>query len=257
MSRSITEYVDEGRSRKSKIARGQEWDAPGARLKKRLVRTPEARSRVRLALTRVLMPRSRLRAKALTSRGLLRLNLGAHLDRKPGFYNVDLAGIPVDLAWDLTRPLPFPMSSVDAICHDHTLEHLPLNAGLGLTRECFRVLRPGGRLRISVPDAGAAIGDYTAGKAQDAPTALLELQRLFYEWGHRTMYDSETLALLLSECGFESIEPCAFGESRIEPCPDVSFRPGSLYIEAMKPLRRGEADPSVGTPNAQVRGGGP
>jgi hypothetical protein len=70
---------------------------------------------------------------------------------------------------------------------------------------------------------------------REAPTPLLEMQRLFYEWGHRTMYDRDTLTMLLDECGFAEIEECAFRQSKIEPCPDVSCREGSLYMEARKP----------------------
>ena len=60
------------------------------------------------------------------------------------------------------------------------------------------------------------------------------MQRLFYDWGHMTMYDSETLVLLLTDCGFSDVRTCAFRDSRIEPCPDESYRAGSLYVEGVK-----------------------
>ena len=231
----IAAYVSTLETRSVAISHGRAQESFVARVKKRLVASPEVRFRLRLLLTHAVVRRSRRRADALLGSQPLRLNLGSYLDRKPGFVNLDLAGIPVDVPWDLVRPLPFPSDSIDAICHDHTVEHLTLAQGLALNRECFRVLRPGGRMRVSVPDAGLAIRDYDAALTVEAPTPLLEMQRLFYDWGHQTMYDGETLSMLLAECGFAEVEVCAFRQSRIEPCPDISWREGSLYMEAVKP----------------------
>jgi predicted SAM-dependent methyltransferase len=126
---------------------------------------------------------------------------------------------------------------VDVVFHEHVLEHLPFDAGFALTRECRRVLRPGGVLRFGVPDAEAVIRSYarqiTTAWAESSPTAMLAVCGLFYENGHRAMYDSLTLEMLCRAAGFAEVARAYDGESRIEPCPDDPSRRGSAWVEAV------------------------
>jgi SAM-dependent methyltransferase len=78
------------------------------------------------------------------------LNLGCGGNRLPRHVNVDLYGKP-DVIWDLNiTPYPWADNSVDGIEMWHTLEHL--ENWWGAFTECARILRPGGYLRIRVPD---------------------------------------------------------------------------------------------------------
>lgn len=56
------------------------------------------------------------------------------------------------LVHDLSRGIPFPDSSVDAVYHSHLLEHLDRSVAARFMSEIHRVLRPGGIQRIVVPD---------------------------------------------------------------------------------------------------------
>lgn len=169
----------------------------------------------------------------------LRLHLGCgwfHLD---GWVNVDLFATSADIAWDLRQGIPLPDDTVDAIFHEHMLEHLSLRDGFLFIRECRRVLKPGGVLRVGVPDAGACIDSYS-GKADpewaaSRPTGMLAVQALFYENGHRAMYDAETLTLMCRAAGFAEAEQKEWGDSWIDGCPDTPARAsGSLYVDARK-----------------------
>jgi predicted SAM-dependent methyltransferase len=167
------------------------------------------------------------------------LHIGSGQNPKPGWTNIDLLGAPVDVAWDLAHGIPFPDASVNAIFHEHLMEHLTLRDGLRLCRECHRVLRADGILRIAVPDAGALLGSYAGTKertwAEAAPTPMLAVDALFYEHGHRAMYDGELLTLFVATAGFRLAEVSEFGHSRLEAVPDdFDRREGTLYVEAVK-----------------------
>ncbi len=85
--------------------------------------------------------------------GSLLVNLGCGSVYHPDWVNLD--SIPAgDLVrrWDIRRPLPFKAGEVDACYASHVLEHLPRSSAEDLLQECRRVLKPGGIIRLAVPD---------------------------------------------------------------------------------------------------------
>ncbi|GJL79618.1 MAG: hypothetical protein NPINA01_26070 [Nitrospinaceae bacterium] len=78
------------------------------------------------------------------------------------YVGVDITPLPgVNLVCDITRCLPFKSGSVDAIFCIHVLEHVPDLKGI--MGEIYRVLKPGGILKIWVPHCFSpiAFGDST------------------------------------------------------------------------------------------------
>src|SRR3954447_2688497 len=124
-------------------AAGHESDSRLRRLAKHAV--PESRrGTARVVVTDALAVRERRKVPALLQRDPLLLHLGSGTQYKDGWVNVDLAGDPVDLAWNLARPLPLPPGCAHGVFAEHVLEHLPFEAGLGLLRQARRVLGRGG-----------------------------------------------------------------------------------------------------------------
>lgn len=78
----------------------------------------------------------------------MRLNLGANDRRVDGFVSVDVCQ-PADEIADLTKPWPWPDSSVEEVLAFDVFEHLPDKRQT--MNELWRVLRPGGVARIEVP----------------------------------------------------------------------------------------------------------
>ena len=196
----------------------------------------------RMMLTDLVRARERRKAAAIARQPGIRLHLGSGGERKAGWVNVDLLGDPVDVAWNLASPLPFEPMSVDAVFHEHLLEHMPLQAGAALMQECYRVLKPGGILRIGVPDAGQLIRSYAGDRTYleerrpGRPTAMMAVQELFYWHRHCAMFDGETLRLFFQASGFADPEEREFGNSDIGQAPDTERRRDeTLYMEARKP----------------------
>jgi SAM-dependent methyltransferase len=183
------------------------------------------------------------KAERLLGQQPLRLNLGSADRCKAGWVNIDMVGHPVELALNIVRPLPFPDNSVDAVFHEYVLTTLSFPDAVALTRECYRILKPGGVLRLGVEDTTAYVRSLVVDGADGfiesmrpgRPTPLLGVLDVFFAWTVRWLYDFDTLALVCNAVGFRTVEHSQFGESRITPCPDGEFRRhGTLWVEAVK-----------------------
>ncbi|HEV2140233.1 MAG TPA: methyltransferase domain-containing protein, partial [Candidatus Dormibacteraeota bacterium] len=153
----LLRYLDDLRVRESGNPR-----ASGATAVARTLVPARLRPALKTRLTRAVMPRTKMQAgRMLASGSPVKLHFGCgeiHLD---GWANVDMVGAgAADFIWDLRKPLPFPDGTVEAIFHEHLLEHLSYWDGVSLFRECRRLLRAGGVLRLGVPDFGRYARDY-------------------------------------------------------------------------------------------------
>jgi len=92
------------------------------------------------------------------------LNLGGGKWYYPKWENVDFyqSGVFVDYKIDFRekKSLPFSDNCVNAIFTSHVLEHLDDESLIFLLKECYRILKPKGILRISVPDMDKAMEAY-------------------------------------------------------------------------------------------------
>ena len=86
-------------------------------------------------------------------RNMQRLNCGCGRHARPDWTNVDFrAQAPGVIEHDLRQGLAFADGHFDCVYSAHLLEHLPRHGAGAFLRECLRVLRPGGLLRLVVPD---------------------------------------------------------------------------------------------------------
>ena len=172
------------------------------------------------------------------SHSVKRLHLGAGTNSLPGWFTTDLFPESRDVfRLDATRPLPIKDNSFDFIFCEHMIEHISWIDALGMLKECNRILRPGGIIRISTPDLAVLLhlyptpADRLAGHyvdwanrnfidygtdplPRDANKSVFVINNAFRAWGHQFLYDGHTLALALEAAGFREILRCRPQESR-------------------------------------------
>jgi SAM-dependent methyltransferase len=234
---------------------------------------------------------------ASEGRELKRIHLGCGLITPPGWVNMDgswnarLAKHPVlrralhafhlipadklSVPWnpeiiihDVRKPLPFPDGCASAIYASHIFEHLYLEEGQRLLRECYRVLAAGGVLRLVVPDLNSMAREYLGERphgelpkeAQSEPAGdrlnrrlLLRstappsggvFYRIYSSWkdfhSHKWMYDANSLAFHIAAAGFTDVREKALHESLI-PGVEAVEEPSRILggegisVEGVKP----------------------
>jgi len=91
------------------------------------------------------------------------LNIGCGAVAHPDWVNLDMVPRhPLAVACDLRCGLPLASNAADACYSSHVLEHLTRAEADPFIEEQFRVLRPGGVIRVVVPDLEVMCRDYLA-----------------------------------------------------------------------------------------------
>lgn len=137
---------------------------------------------------------------------------------------------------DLAFSIPLDSNTADFVYSSHFLEHLFRNDAENLLRECYRVLKPGGTVRIVVPDLEYALSLYTAGEkeAMLSQYFFVEDDDSYYA-RHKYMYDFALLKSALEKSGFHHIERCDYQSGRTPDLMALDNRAEeSLFVEAMR-----------------------
>lgn len=208
-------------------------------------------------LRRVYLERQRERLGDRLDADELQLHLGARARGQPGWLTIDLEG--ADLEWNVTWGLPLRDGQCRYVYSSHLLEHLYApDETTGLVREIHRVLRPGGVVRLVVPDMERYFRAYVDGDAdffartghdllpqQGQMTPLIRA----LEWaghntrddcflGHKTGFDYATLHQTLTRAGFVVIARVEGGTSAHDglclDSPHVVDSDTSLFVEAIR-----------------------
>jgi predicted SAM-dependent methyltransferase len=112
------------------------------------------------------------------------------------------------------------------------IEHIPYAKGNNMLRESFRVLKNGGRIRITTPDLAFLISLYRADKSELQKEYIWRSPQLFPDiyplgqdtfiingfvraWGHEFIYDEKVLRHSLEAAGFKEITSLDLNKSEI------------------------------------------
>jgi predicted SAM-dependent methyltransferase len=181
------------------------------------------------------------------------LDIGCGKKVNETFVSLDYYWHPdLDVCHDATHGLPFADSSFKGVYSEHCIEHLELRQADVVFGEILRVLRPGGTLRIIVPDLELYARRYLAlhdgQHSESLPyseldavdglyTPAMSVSRIYKDWGHRFIYDFQTLEALLDRHGFADITRESYRSGRDATMLQDSAEhvKESLYVEASKP----------------------
>lgn len=190
-----------------------------------------------------------------------KLQLGSGLKLLDGWLNSDCSLVfksPCFL--DVTRPFPIEDAQFDYVFTEHLIEHLTFKEGQNLLRESYRVLKPGGKIRVACPDLMKVIGLYAAPKTEarqqyikhcvDCSLADIGIYNECFvinnavrNWGHKFLYDEQTMKLAMERVGFKDAVRCEVCVSTDRAFQNLeSFGPGfeakvyeTIVMEASKP----------------------
>lgn len=128
-------------------------------------------------------------------------------------------------------PLEFLDGSVEEIRASHVLEHFGHAEVPAVLAEWVRVLAPGGRLRIAVPDFGKIAEGYLAGVQQNTLGYVMGGQVDSADY-HKALFDRDSLRAALASVGLIALE-----EWTSELSDDCAALPVSLNWGGRKPAR--------------------
>ena len=163
----------------------------------------------------------------VSAKGLQKLEIGSGNKPTEGYLHFDVREIEgTDIVGD-ARKLPFEDNSFEEILSRFFLEHLYRNDAKKALEEMFRVLHPGGRLEIIVPNLEYFCKLFIEEKGQKKEWALNKIYGFEkYEQDHHYFgYDFDILKSFLEEAGFVSIKQVESKEKEEQYLAVEAFKP--------------------------------
>lgn len=150
---------------------------------------------------------------------------------------------------DLRKPLPYGDGEVSAIYSSHALEHLYFADAEELLKECLRVLRKGGVLRLALPDFHDIASEALSTEALDGlelqerlnahplerPRGRRRLQSILSASNHRWQPTRKLVESMLLMAGFRAVTFPTFREGQLPDLSEIENRETGMFVETSKP----------------------
>lgn len=202
---------------------------------------------------------------------LVKVNLGSGLTVAPGWINIDadfnvlMSGMPKFIKryiykktgaknWYTEQQfldtlekntfyhhridygIPFHDNSIDFIFTSHFLEHVYREDAVKILEDSLRALKPGGIIRVSIPDLDIAIEMVREGKYNEGLELFFVDSKSDQYSKHHYLYNFEMMRKIMTDIGYTDVIKCNFQEGRT---PDINIldcrEDVTLFLEAKKP----------------------
>lgn len=151
----------------------------------------------------------------------IKLNIGAGNSKIDGYTPIDIKD-----GTDAIK-LPYPDESVDEVYASHVLEHFPYEKTAQVLKEWARVLKPGGIMRIGVPDMAKIVGSWGEASKKNLSRYLLG-GHVDKDDVHGAVFDEDILRVAMQQAGIGWVE-------HFEPFADDTTRhPISINMQGVK-----------------------
>lgn len=178
---------------------------------------------------------------------LRRLNWGCGSWREPGWINSDLhEGPGIDISCDIRDGLPLPDEHLDYAVSIHALPMISYPDLVPVLTELRRVLKPGGVLRLSLPDLDRAIDAYRRDERDFFQVPEDEVRsrggrfivHLLWYGYTATLFTADFIGELLRRAGYRAVHHCAYQQTHSDLAPGILELDNreweSLFVEAVK-----------------------
>jgi SAM-dependent methyltransferase len=181
-------------------------------------------------------------------RPVQRLNWGCGDHLAPGWINSDVKDSSgVDLAADIRQGLPLSDACIDYAVSVHALPELSIAEIDGALAELYRVLKPGGVLRLALPDLHLSLAAFLAGdegffKIEPDAASTLDgrfIRHVLWYGFTRTLFTPDFTRELMEGVGFVDVRTCEFGSTQSPFAAIVELdnrRDESFFIEGSRPV---------------------
>ncbi len=172
----------------------------------------------------------------LKSNAIKKLQIGCGGNILPSWLNTDLILENEHVTFlDAGERFPLPDSSFDYVYSEHLFEHLTFSQQSNYLSETFRVLKPGGKIRIATPDLTKILSLWTDNsqfnkdyinwnfevfvKNKCSLSSNLEskseyvINNYMRDWGHQMIHSKSSLKEMVNLSGFNQIGFFEVGQS--------------------------------------------
>jgi predicted SAM-dependent methyltransferase len=181
------------------------------------------KTREALARRRIERDRQKRITKYFYEHQVRKLQIGSSTNVLEGWLNTDLLPNTEEIMFlDATDRFPFEDFTFNYVFSEHMIEHIEYSKGINMLHECFRILKPGGKIRIATPDLYFLVDLYKSEKTELQSRYIswavhtflphvgihhdtFVINNFFRSWGHRFIYDFKTLNDAMSRTGYINI----------------------------------------------------